>query len=94
MVNLTPPSKPEPIREFYAIVTNDVPEGVPPGENVFAVQLPDGRIIPLITTKRDQALSSWNNLMSSADPAFTGKTYRLIRIHGRREVMLEQTKHP
>jgi hypothetical protein len=88
---LTPPAK-DPIKEFYAIVTNDVPEGIPPGEAVMAVGLPDGRVVPLITTKRDQAIASWDNLMASEDPAFNDKTYRLIRIHGRRDVLLTQKK--
>jgi hypothetical protein len=92
MTSLTPRPQPAPIKEFFAIVTEDVPEGVPAGESVMAVSLPDGRIVPLITTKREQALASWNNLMGADDEAFNDKTYRLIRIHGKREVVHEQHK--
>ncbi len=80
------------ITDFYAIVTTDIDiAAARKDENVMAVIAGD-KIMPLITTNRSQAVSAWENLMASDDPAFNDKHYRLIRIYGKREVVLEHKK--
>lgn len=91
-IDLTPSGLPQLIKEFYAIVTSDVPEGVPPGEHVMAVMLPNNQTLPLVTHDKKQIEGAWKNLMASPDPQFKGKTYRLIRIYGSRFVVHEESK--
>lgn len=98
MTDITPPSpsrKPKHVllTDFFAIVTTDIPNaaGVTGDENVMAVVAGD-KIVPLITTKRSQALDAWKNLMASDDPEFKNKNYRLVHIGGKRDVLLEQKK--
>lgn len=95
MTDITPNNAPASkagaiITDFYAIVTTDMPDGKK-DENVMAVIAGD-RVMPLITTNRAQAVSTWENLMASEDPQFNDKNYRLIRIYGKREVVLEHKK--
>ena len=83
--------KPRPVlmKELYAIVTADQPDDSNT-EGIIAMQH-DGQSMPLVTPTRALIEAMWEGLMACDDDDLKGRTYRLIKIHGRREVLQEKS---
>lgn len=93
MIDIVKPRRPKApiITELFAIVTPDQSEGEAPGEGIITMET-DGQSLPLVCISQRLATLMWQKLMECDDPEIKGRTYRLIRIHGRRDVILEQAK--
>lgn len=86
---LKPRPMPVPlIKEVYAIVTADQPDGSA-CEGIIAMEH-EGQSLPLVTPTRALIDAMWEGLTTCDDDDLKGRTYRLIKISGRREVLQEK----